>query len=99
VDPGVPTIVQFEWGVELDVRVIPRAAHADLGGVREGALVVRLTAPPVEGAANAALTAFLAERLSLPRRAIRIIAGEHGRRKRVAIDGVTAAAIRRTLAS
>jgi len=53
--------------------------------------VVRLAAPPVEGAANDALIDLLAERLSVPRRAIRIVSGERGRQKRVAIAGVTAA--------
>lgn len=53
--------------------------------------MVRLAAPPVEGAANDALIDLLAERLSVPRRAIRIVSGERWRQKRVAIAGVTAA--------
>ena len=56
---------------------------------------MRLSAPPVEGAANDALTALLAERLGVPRGAIRIVSGERGRLKRVAIAGVAADAIRR----
>jgi uncharacterized protein (TIGR00251 family) len=84
-------------GVILDVRVIPRAKNTQAGGVRDGSLVVRLAAPPVEGAANAALVEFLADTLRLPRHAIQILSGERGRRKRVAIAGVTAAAVQAAL--
>jgi uncharacterized protein len=77
-------------GVVLDVRVIPRAKKTAIAGVRDDALVVRLAAPPVEGAANDALLDLLATLLRLPRRAIRIVSGERGRHKRVAIEGVTA---------
>lgn len=78
-------------GVELDVRVIPRARRTQLAGTRDGALLVRLAAPPVDGAANDALIAFLAETLAVPRRAIRVVSGEHSRHKRLAIEGVSAA--------
>ena len=84
-------------GVEFDVRVIPRARKTAMGGVRDGALVVRLAAPPVEGAANSALTQFLSETLGVPRRAVSILSGAHGRRKRVGVTGVTAAFARDTL--
>jgi uncharacterized protein (TIGR00251 family) len=84
-------------GVVLTVRVIPRAKKTEFGGVRGEALVVRLAAPPVEGAANDALIQFLAQALRVPRRAIHIISGEHGRLKRVSIEGVTADAVRSTL--
>ena len=56
-----------------------------------------MAAPPVEGAANDALIAFFADALHIPRRAIQIVSGERGRRKRVAIAGVTAEQIRSTL--
>ncbi|HKB13355.1 MAG TPA: DUF167 domain-containing protein [Vicinamibacterales bacterium] len=81
-------------GVVLDVRVIPRAKKTEMAGERDGALVVRVAAPPVEGAANDALIDFFAAALRIPRRAIRIVAGAHGRRKRVAIEGVTIETIR-----
>ncbi len=64
---------------------------------RQGALVVRVAAPPVEGAANEALIDFLSMSLRVPRRAIRILSGERGRLKRVAIDGVTPAQVREQL--
>jgi uncharacterized protein len=81
-------------GVELAVRVIPRAKKSAIGGERDGALVVRIAAPPVEGAANDALVELLSAALRVPRRAIRIISGERGRHKRVAIEGITIDAIR-----
>ena len=51
------------------------------------AVKIRLAAPPVDGAANAALVAFLAERIGLPRAAVTVVAGTTSRRKRVAIVG------------
>jgi uncharacterized protein len=81
-------------GVELDVRVIPRARKTEITGVRDDTIVVRLAAPPVEGAANEALVAFVAEWLAVPRRAVHILSGERSRRKRVAVDGVSAAVVR-----
>jgi uncharacterized protein (TIGR00251 family) len=71
------------------IRVIPRARKTEIAGERDGALVVRVAAPPVEGAANEALVEFLAAKLCVPKRAVRIVAGERGRVKRVAVDGVT----------
>jgi uncharacterized protein (TIGR00251 family) len=61
--------------------------------VRDGALVIKVAAPPVEGAANDALIEFLSDTLNVPRRSVRILGGEHGRQKRVAVDGLTAADI------
>ena len=84
-------------GVELDVRVIPRARTTDIGGERDGALVVRLAAPPVDGAANDALIEFFSATLRVPRRAIAIVSGARGRRKRIAIAGVTPDAVRTLL--
>lgn len=83
--------------VVVDVRVIPRAKKTQLAGVREGAVLIRLAAPPVEGAANDALIDFLATTLDLPRRNIRIISGEHTRHKRVAISAMSADAVRSRL--
>jgi uncharacterized protein (TIGR00251 family) len=83
--------------VELNVRVIPRAKRTEISGERDGALVVRVAAPPVEGAANEALIDFLARALGVPRRAVQIVSGGRGRTKRVAIANVTAAQIRALL--
>jgi hypothetical protein len=65
--------------------------------VRGDALVVRLAAAPVEGAANDALIELLARVLQIPLRAIRILTGDHSRHKRVAIEGVNAEAVRARL--
>ena len=77
-------------GVVVTVRVMPRASKAGLAGVREGALLVRLNAPPVDGAANEELMALLAKACGVPKRAVSIVSGDRGRLKRIAIAGVDA---------
>jgi uncharacterized protein len=78
-------------GVVIDIRVITRASKSGLAGTRGDALLVRLHAPPLEGAANAELVALLAVALGIPKRAITIVAGEQSRQKRVHLKGVDAA--------
>ena len=78
----------------VTVRVIPRARKTECTGFRDDALVVRVAAPPVDGAANDALIEYFADALRVPRRAIQILSGDRGRRKRVAIEGVTEEQIR-----
>lgn len=77
-------------GVLLAVHVVPRAARAGLAGTRENALLVRLHAAPVDGAANAELIEVLADALGVPRRALSITVGERSRRKTVLIRGLSA---------
>jgi uncharacterized protein (TIGR00251 family) len=77
----------------IAIRVIPRSPRTRVDGMRGDAFLVRLAAPPVEGAANDALVAFLAGHLDLPRRNIRIVSGDKSRDKRVAISGLSAGAI------
>jgi uncharacterized protein (TIGR00251 family) len=84
--------------VTIPIRAVPRAARNALDGVMDGALRVRLIAPPVEGAANKALIGFLAEVLDVPKRDVSIVTGEHGRRKLVRIARLTAVEVRRRLA-
>jgi uncharacterized protein (TIGR00251 family) len=74
--------------VDLEVRVIPRAGRSGFAGLRDGALLVRLAAAPVDGAANDELIALLARTLKIPRRDIIIISGERSRSKRIRIAGV-----------
>jgi uncharacterized protein len=76
-------------GIVLDVRVIPRAAKSGIAGVRDGALLVRLTAPPVDGAANAELIAIIADALGLAQRAVTLASGDRSRRKRVHVTGLS----------
>jgi len=83
--------------VVVTVRVIPRAKKTELSGERDGALVVRVAAPPVEGAANEAVVDFFARALRVPKRAVQIVSGERGRLKRIAIAGVTEAQIQALL--
>jgi uncharacterized protein (TIGR00251 family) len=74
--------------IDLDIRVIPRAGRSGFAGMREGALLVRLAAAPVEGAANDELIALLAKTLRVPRRDITIVSGERSRTKRIRIAGI-----------
>ena len=73
----------------LAVRVIPRASRSAISGKRGDSILVRLAAPPVEGAANDALVELLAKTLGRPRRDIAIVSGHRSRDKRVSIDGMT----------
>jgi len=77
--------------------VIPRAPRSRVDGERGGAILIRLAAPPVEGAANAALVAFLATALDLPQRNVTIVSGEKSRDKRVQILGLDESAVRARL--
>ena len=72
-------------GVVLWVLVQPRASRNELAGIQQGALKVRLTAPPVEGAANEECLRFLAKLLELPRSRLRLIKGHKSRRKAILI--------------
>jgi uncharacterized protein (TIGR00251 family) len=81
----------------LDIRVIPRAPRTRVDGTRAGAILIRLAAPPVDGAANDALIAFLAKALALPRRNISILSGETSRDKRVHVDGLDEPEVRARL--
>ena len=69
-----------------------------MGGVRDDALLVRLAAAPVDGAANAELIAVLAEAFGVPRRAVTLVAGERSRLKRVRITGIDAGAVAAVIA-
>ena len=74
---------------ELAIHVVPRASKAGIAGVRGEAVLVRLGAAPVDGAANAELVDTLARALDLPRRAVTITAGARSRTKRVRLEGVS----------
>lgn len=80
-------------GISLLVRVRPRASRAGIAGARDGALVVRVTAPPAEGAANDAVVRLLSKALHVPASAIRIASGHASRDKRLEIRGVDASQI------
>ncbi len=90
---------QSPHGVTFAVRVIPRAGRTGAAGTRGDALLVRLAAPPVEGAANDALVAYLARAFDRPKRDVRIVSGQSSRDKRIAIDGVTEDTVARGLSA
>lgn len=75
-------------GVVIDVRVIPRGRKSGVVGTRGEALLVRLQAPPVEGAANAELVGIVAAVLGVSKRAVSIVSGERSRQKRVCVTGI-----------
>jgi uncharacterized protein len=95
----VPRIVATATGVRVSIRVQPRASANEIAGVHGDALRIRLTAPPVEGAANAALVDFLASTLGIARRDVTIIAGSSSRSKIVELTGITEDRVRSLLGS
>lgn len=90
-------IREADGGVTLRVRVQPRASREGVAGERSGALLVRLTAPPVGGEANAALVRFLGRLLGRPASAFRLVRGATSREKVLQLSGLTAAAVRERL--
>ena len=85
--------------VRLRVRVQPRASRNEFAGVQNGVLRIRLHAPPVDGAANEALVAFMADELGVPRRQVRIVSGFGSRNKVLEVDAKARPALDRILAS
>lgn len=81
----------------IRVRVVPRSAKEEVAGYAEGAVRIRLTAPPVEDRANEALVRFLARALDIPRRQVELLAGLRGRSKVVRIHGMSQEEIFRRL--
>ena len=73
----------------VTVRVIPRASQAGVAGMRGDALLVRLNAAPVDGAANAELIEVLADAFGVSKRSVEILSGDRSRQKRVRITGAT----------
>jgi len=79
--------------VTFAVRVQPRASKNEIAGIAGSSLKVRLLAPAVEDRANEALREFLAKLLKRPKSAVRILAGERSRTKRIEVSGVTPAEV------
>jgi uncharacterized protein (TIGR00251 family) len=84
--------------VTFAVRVQPGASKDEIAGEYGGAIKIRLSAPAVEGRANDALIAFLAQLLKTPKSAVRILSGERSRSKRIEIQGVSKRQIEQLLA-
>lgn len=71
----------------LELRVQPRASRDEIAGITSGRIKVRVSAPPVDEAANDRLKTFLAKEFGVSRGRVRILSGLKGREKRIAIDG------------
>jgi uncharacterized protein len=82
---------------EIAVRVIPRAGRDEIAGERDGRVLIRLTAPPVEGAANAALCRLVARCAGVPARRVSIVRGQTSRDKVVRVEGMTADELRASM--
>lgn len=81
----------------IAVRLQPRAKREEVVGVRGDAVVIRVTAPPVDGKANAALCSFVAKRAGVAKSAVEIVSGHSARDKVVEVHGVEADALRAAL--
>ena len=77
----------------LSVRLTPRSTLDAIDGVGDGVLRARVSAPPVDGAANAALVRLIASELKIPKGSVRIVSGESSRSKVIAVDDVDRASI------
>jgi uncharacterized protein len=86
-------ITDAPGGSVITVRVVPRSSRSEVGGIRDGAVLVRLNAAPVDNAANAELIEVMAETLGVPKRAVTITSGETSRRKTLKIAGLSAASV------
>lgn len=86
-------IQERDGGVTFDVLVQPRASRVKLGPVHDGRLKIAVTAPPVDGEANAAVIEAVAKALGVARGAVEVVAGAASRRKTLRVAGVTRAAV------
>lgn len=85
-------------GVEVSIYVQPGAKKTELAGDHDGALKLRISAPPVDGKANAAVIAFLADRCGVSKGKVLLLSGDTARRKRLHVIGITAASVVKQLA-
>jgi uncharacterized protein len=83
---GVPYLQDAPGGVILRVQVQPRSSQNRIAGIQGDALKIKLTAPPVDGAANKMCIEFLSRQINMPKSDIKIISGESSRLKRVMIQ-------------
>lgn len=90
---------EADGAVTFRVRVAPRASRTAVAGEHDGALKVRVAAPPVEGAANEELVRFLARHFGVPARDVEIVAGHSSKTKRVRLRGVTTEQLARLTSS
>jgi len=82
-------IRETKHGLSFDIHVNPHASRAEIAGIAEGMLKVKVTAPPVEGAANDACILLLSKKLGLRKSQIKITAGAKGRKKTILVSDIT----------
>jgi uncharacterized protein YggU (UPF0235/DUF167 family) len=90
-------IAEGASAARFTVRVIPRAAHEGVQGVRDGRLLLRVNAPPAGGAANDAAIRLVAKTLALPRSAVRLVTGHTARNKLIEVSGLRGSDVRARL--
>lgn len=83
----------------LTLRVQPRSRKDEIAGERAGTLLVRVTAPPVDGKANEAVRRLIAKRLRVPARRVSIVRGESSRDKLLEVEGIDDDELRRALSA
>jgi len=84
-------------GITFDISVNPHASRAGIAGVAEGMLKIKVTAPPVEGAANEACIALLSKKLRLKKSQMEIAAGAKGRKKTILVRDIGASDLERKI--
>ncbi len=92
-----PWLAAIGEGVRLKIRVQPRASRTEVVGPHGDALKIRLSSPPVDGAANRELIAYLSKRLRRPKSTIEIVSGDRGRLKTVRVNDIDARDVRASL--
>jgi len=84
--------------IRIEIYIQPRASTTELAGTHDGLIKIRIAAPPVENAANIALIDFIAKRLGIAKRDVRVVSGMTSRRKILEIDRVSSETISASLA-
>jgi uncharacterized protein len=92
-------ITEYEDGFSITVRVIPRSSRSEIVGEYEGAVKVRLSSPPVDGAANAELIRLISKKLGVSKSSVSIVSGETSKTKQLRVTGATAQMLRDVLAA
>lgn len=93
-NPATPVAASDDGtGSVIALYVQPRASRTEVTGLHDGAVRLRIAAPPVDGKANAEIITFLTKRLDVAKSSVRIISGDSGRRKLVLVVGLTPAEV------
>jgi len=90
---SLPFLRAIPEGVRLEVLVQPRASRSRIVGEHYGRLKIQLAAPPVDGEANKELVKMLAHTFKVSKSSVKILKGNHGRRKTLELFGVDPAAV------